>query len=594
MKNETIDIVRIFNQAWAELYCPPVKITIGKEKRSVRKAKFSVFNGNVYLSPDVIPPGCDPEEYLLWHFRHELSHVHHCPYDIKTAYSLEKAAYEVTNNWALAYLATQIFCDSHVDINYLPRRFNELPYYMRVVGDLPRSLAEQIMKEIYLFINPIYKSRNKEVAETAREILTVTLLDKTWHTKVRIIAHIIYSLSARHPKMFSKKKLEKYIESKPLLVREDFLHSSLDLFTETYASISKESAAREFYNQWVKPRLSKGEKERIKSMIDERMREQKGRRKREIGKGVGKLDENWEDGKFDFKERSLSDQFTRGRTIGKEPHLPTSLSKPYTKIGSDLLEEFLWRRYWYKSRAEHVMIKYLAESRRHQPTWSVIKYPDEWYIEDEIEDLDVETSLDEGPLIPEVTTIKWVEEPTPHGQSMISGFVPSAITILDVSQSMLNVHNQAAVAAFIAYLSARKAGGQTSNVVFSTRYFSADWDSPEEVKELALAMEFNELTIFPAYEVLRLTRGDRGPCFLMIITDGGWQNIDEVIPVLERIAESGHKIVILLIKGGDYPEKIEVLKRTPNVRIYEVTEPETDLQGLTISESMRTYKSYLT
>ena len=103
-----------------------------------------------------------------------------------------------------------------------------------------------------------------------------------------------------------------------------------------------------------------------------------------------------------------------------------------------------------------------------------MRYPDEWYIEDEIEDLDIETSLDEGPLIPDVTTLKWIEEPAPHGQTFASGFVPSAITILYASRSMREVHNEAAVAAFIAYLSARRAGGNTAVVTFSTGFISAD------------------------------------------------------------------------------------------------------------------------
>jgi len=144
------------------------------------------------------------------------------------------------------------------------------------------------------------------------------------------------------------------------------------------------------------------------------------------------------------------------------------------KIELKSLKEILWKRYWFKSRAQRAIIRYLAESRNRRPAWSVMRYPDEWYIEDEIEDLDIETSLDEGPLIPDVTTLKWIEEPAPHGQTFASGFVPSAITILYASRSMREVHNEAAVAAFIAYLSARRAGGNTAVVTFSTGFISAD------------------------------------------------------------------------------------------------------------------------
>jgi len=595
MSDQTVDLVSLFNQAWVELYCPPVKLTLGEEKKPTnRKARFSVVNGNIHLKPDIVPRGCDPDEYLLWYFRHELAHIHHCPYDIKTAYSLEKAAHRIVGEWGLAYLATHIFCDVQTDLSYLPRRFGELPYFTRMIGDQSKTLAEQIMQEIYLYVNRTFKSRNEDVAETAKEILAVSLLDKTWHTKVQMIAHILSRLRDRHPEIASQKGVTKYIEKNPLHVREDYLHSSLEMFTETYGTIADEPAAREFYRQWIEPRISREETEKIKEMVKEKPRFGKGRERKAQQKGAGMPKDLSGPEETGSLQKTLVGESPPEGTTGKEPHLPTSYSKPYGRLKSSIVDEILWRRYWYKSRAERTIIQYLAESRSRRPVWSVMKYPDEWYIEDEIEALDIETSLDEGPLIPEVTTIKWVEEPTPHGQSIVSGFVPCAITILDASRSMSNVHNEAAVAAFIAYLSARKAGGETSIITFSTKYTSADWDSPEEMKELNLSMAFDEFTIFPAPELLRLVQDNRGPCFVMIITDGGWQNVDEAVPILEKVADSGHKIIIFLIKGGEYADRIERIKRTPDLRIYKVTEPETDLHGLVLSESMKAYISFLT
>jgi hypothetical protein len=159
---------------------------------------------------------------------------------------------------------------------------------------------------------------------------------------------------------------------------------------------------------------------------------------------------------------------------------------------------------------------------------------------------------------------------------------------------MTNVRNEAAVSAFIAYLSARKAGGQTATVAFSTGYVSADWDASEEMKELSLAMEFGEFTVFPTPEVSKLVSANMGPCFIVIITDGGWQNVEEAVPALERIADSGHKIVIFLLKGREYPDRIELIKHTPDLRLFTLKDPEVDLQGLILSESMKTYKSFLT
>jgi len=66
MKTETVDVLRLFNQAWSELYCPPVKLSIiEKKKKSDYEAKFAVVDGTVYLKPDIVPRGADPEKYLL-------------------------------------------------------------------------------------------------------------------------------------------------------------------------------------------------------------------------------------------------------------------------------------------------------------------------------------------------------------------------------------------------------------------------------------------------------------------------------------------------------------------------------------------------
>jgi len=594
MEERIIDIIKLFNQAWSELYCPPVRLSLIEETENQKsEAKFAVVDGTIYLSPNIIPKGADPEKYLLWYFRHQLAHVHHCPYDIRMAYSLERAAYELVHDWDLAYLATQIFSDIQVDLYYLPRRFGDFPYHIRVIGRKPLTLAEEIIEGVYLCVYPIVKLRNESLAEAAREILLVSSLERTWHTKVQMIASILSRLKKRNPHLFSKKEIKKSIRNSPINVREDFLHSTIEGFLETYGAITDENAAREFFEQWIKPRLASSEEEKAKRILKANI---KKRRKRELedfdrDKEATLFEEIKEAGniqRFDVNLRSSYSDF-KG-----EPRLPTSMSKLYRKIRLGSINEILWKRYWFKSRAQRAIIQYLAESRRRRPVWSVMRYPDEWYIEDEIEELDVETSLDEGPLIPEVTTLRWIEEPAPHGQSFASGFVPSTITVLDVSQSMHEAHNEAAVAAFIAYLSARRAGGNTAVVTFSTGFISADWKSPEELKELTLSMTFDEFTIFPYHEIQRLISENRGPCFIVIITDGGWQNVEEAIPYLKRVSDSGHKIVIFLIKGGEYADRVELIRRTPRLRIQNVIKPETDLHGLVLSEAMKTYKPFIT
>ncbi len=588
------EIIKIFNEAWMELHCPPVTLKLEDEKHgrgSGSHTGFSAVNGEVHIGLKVIPKGCDPQKYLLWFFRHELAHVHHCPYDLRTAYSLEKAAYDILGDWDLAYLATHLFADLQININYLPRRFCEIPYSMQVLKGRRLSLLELLLQEVYFLINPVYKSSDKTLENISREILAVMLLDKPWHSKVQILAIILNKMRTLYPNLLSDRKMEKHIRRSTLRVREDFLPDSLKMFEEIFGGISDASDAKEFFKQWIKPRLPPEEKERIKKAIEEKARMLKSKSEESREKS-----ESLEEGKARDKERSRGGKGAPEKPLHEgleEPLLPTSLSKPYEKIDFRIFNEAFWKRYWYRSRAEKIIMHYLSENPSRKPVWAVVKYPDDWYIEDEIEDLDIDVSLDEGPLIPEVTTLKWVEEPTFHGQSLVTGFVPSEITILDASLSMSKIHDDAAVAAFIAYLSARKAGGETSALTFSTKYFSADWDSPDDLKEITLSMSFNEYTVFPAYEVERLISKNPGNCFIVVITDGGWQNIDEAIPMLERATDFGHKIVIFLLPGGEYPEKINILKRNPHLRIYNVDRPEVNLQGLVLSETIKTYRTFL-
>lgn len=600
LKVEVEDIAKIFNQAWLEFHCPPVKLRVrdgsGKDGSGGPAVIYAV-NGEVYVRPDIVPRGCDPHKYLLWYFRHELAHAHYCPYDLKTAYSLEKAAYNVTGNWDLAYLATHLFADLQINVNYLPRKFGELPYFMKVLKSYYTSILDYLLHEVYLHINPISKPANKAIENITKEMLSIILLDKPWHSKVQMLAITLTKLKTIHPSLFFPRRMKEHLIRNPLMLREDLLPGSLKSFEEIFGSVSDLSNAREFFRQWIEPRLPPEEKEKIKKMVEEKLSSQKtgsraGSDKKDAAAGKRESERKQINGKVSDRVGRLEESVFGG-DFGEEPQLPSSLSKPYEKIPSDIFNEAFWKRYWYRSRAERILMRYLSENPIRRPVWAVVKYPDDWYIEDEIEDLDIDISLDEGPLIPEVTTLRWVEEPTYHGQSLIIGFAPSAIIILDASLSMLKIHDDAAIAAFIAYLSARRAGGQTSAITFSTRYISADWSSPEELKELALSMAFNEYTIFPINEVRRLVFDKPENYFITIITDGGWQNINEAIPFLERMADLGHKIVIFLLPGGEYPDKVKAIKSSPNLRVYNVVRPEADLQGMVLSESIKTYRAFL-
>jgi len=578
MNKGRIDLVKIFNQAWSELYYPPVRLSIVDEPKDADECLFTVADGTVYLSPKRMPRGVDPERYLLWFFRHQLAHIHHCPYDIKTAYSLERAAYRILHNWDLAYLAMRIFSEVQVDLRYLPSRYGELPYHVRLIGREDSGLFGRIMDAIYLCVNPAFKIEDLSLSEAAREIIFISQLERPWHLKVQMIASILGRLMRMEPRLFSRREIKKSIRGETLHVREDFLNSTIERMLETYGLVRDEDEARRFFEHWLKPRLPRDESERLMKTLRLNLRG----RKRILKDLKAQKD----------SKPAKPHPAIEGELKG-EPHLSVSSSKPYEKI-RERIDEILWRRYWFKSRAQQAIMEYITESRRHRPVWSIMRYPDEWYIEDDIEELDVETSLEEGPIIPEVTTLRWIEEPAPHGQSFSSGFVPSAIIVLDASLSMIEARNEAAIAAFIAYLSARRSGGETAVITFSTGFASADWRSPDEVMELTLSMRFDEFTIFPLHEIRRFISEKAEPCFIIVITDGGWQNLDEAIPFLEDLSDLGHRIVIFLIKGGEYPDRIESIGRIPNLEIYNVTDPERDLNGLVLSETMKAYGRFLT
>jgi hypothetical protein len=596
----TYSIIPLFNQARTELYCPPCRLSfeLKDERKIFNPVPLSVLNGVVSLKGDIIPIGADPEKCLLWYFRHELAHIHHCPYDLKTAHNLQRSAFEVVRRWDLSYLATYIFSELQINLNYLPRRFNETPYPMQIFRNQDQKGLEQILIQVYKQVQlETEHLPTGSIAEVAKEIYAILRSNRPrqWHIKVQMIAVILERLMKQSPRLFSKKKLAKFIQSHLIPVREDFHPDSIGMIEETYGTIRNREEAQEFFKQWINPRLSSNEKEKVKEALRKKIRIQRRKRRWKGKVGEKKIQHLGEGQKSEeeLKDIEIKHFIPNEITSKEEPRLPTSLSQPYKKVDSKILDEAHWKRYWYRSRAENTIIQYLTESPSRRLVKSSKKYPDEWHIDDEIEALDIEMSLDEGSLRPEVNTQKWIVEPITQGQSMISGLVPSAIIVLDVSSSMLNYHDEAATAAFIAYLSAKKAGGKLSTLIFSTKYITSNWNDLEENKELVLSLAFDEFTIFPTQEIMDLTSKAATKCFILIITDSGWQNFEEAISTIQKIADIGHKVFIFQTPGGKYSNKIEKIKRSPELKIFKVDHPERDLKGLVLSQTMKNYETFL-
>ncbi|MEM2922418.1 MAG: hypothetical protein QXF26_08905, partial [Candidatus Bathyarchaeia archaeon] len=487
---KVVNAHELFNRARIELYCPPCifKVATGKERR-LSSVPLSVLNGVVLVGPSMIPQDCDQEKFLLWTFRHELAHAHHCPYDIKTAYSLERAAYAVSVHWDLAYLATLLFTDFQVDFNYLSRRFQEGPYHVEVlssrcsgIGQIPAVVQKMMLGE------KVRGGVKRVVKDAAKEIEVIMMSSRPWQTKVQMIAVVLERMRIRDPGLFSKKAVARYIAEHPIPVREDFHPATLKLFEDVFGGISDVQAAEAFFKQWILPRISDGAEKKFEENLKtsskmERKRREKGEvEKGSEGKPIGLSGEAGRKEPFDDK-------------LGKpdqEPILSTSISKHYDKLGSKIINEALWKRYWYRARAERTIMQFLSESPSRRPSWAIATYPDDWSIDEDLEKLDLEMSLEDGPFIPEVTTMKWYEEPSSKGQSAISGFVPSVIVVLDSSLSMSAIHDEAATSAFVAYLCAKKAGGETSTISFSTKYVSSGWESDDESKEMTLSLSLKE------------------------------------------------------------------------------------------------------
>lgn|GEM_PF-314595 len=617
--------IRAFERAREELYCPPCSLRILKDAKDSSRDSFQpILNGVVFLDPKEASRSINPEEFMLWSLRHDLSHAHYCPYDIRTAYELEKVALSACNDSDLAFLSLLLFCDLQVDCVYLRDRFRSTPFHLeeRFRRQRPKGI-ERLFYATYRVFYPEIKEYGipKEFGAYVGLLASAIQSPQPWRDKVRAIATIMAKIKGRSPGTFSSSAVRRFylgLGGRTLTVREDFEPNAIKRISEVLEGIENRAEARAFYDHWIKPRVSKNERWKgRRTSAHRKVREEKEKGSEAwTGDEGGNLEGNSE-GRGERGERGSGGSGGREgregrggkeggdyayedyegaskaeeRVAGASYKLPTTIGKE--RILEKLLtEDSIWKRLWYRARAEGSLMKFLAEGLHRKPRWTVLSYPDEWLIEDEIEDLDLETSMEEGPFIPEVTTIKWQNKPLGSMEGPIPGYVPSVITILDSSRSMANAFDEASTAAYIAYLSAAWAGGETATLSFSTDYVQAGWDEDFESKELALTIHFGGLTIFPTFALRNLLRRAGGPCFIVIITDGGWQNIDEANQVLKILGEQGHRIVVFHLYGWDYPEEVKKLQGNPFVTLYPVKNPSQELKDLVLKEAMRTYERF--
>ena len=567
MINNTVknSIKELFEVARKDLLSPPIfmkSIRISDKLKDGVKLKLLNGEVSVTLSPKFLGIN-DWRDILLWIFRHQLAHIHYCPHDLATAYMLEKEAYKILGNWKLSHKALEIMSDLLVDLLYLPRFFLKeplhIPYKFRKKPLGIENLTFQAYKLVFRDFLPDYPV-NERIGRYARDLLKVIFSPRSWRDKQRLTAAIINNLLDRYKKV-RKNTFKLMAESSPVPTVEDAKKDTIKEMGNVYGNIKDEGTALAFYENWIKERVSE---EEVRGKIKEKLEKVKSIKEKGKGKSIEKAEEG----------------------TGEEPYLPTSLSKQIKGIERSLLRDASWRRYWYRSMAENITIRYLSERkvRRYERSW--VSYPVDWTADDDIDKLDVDISLEEGPIIPEVTTFKWSYKKFELGEELLHGYRPSLLVILDSSKSMMSSFNKAAVAAFILYLNAKKSGGRTSVVTFSTNYLSGEWNDDDEIKEIILSLRLGEYTIFPAIEALRIIESTNDEVIVCIISDGGWQNLNDGIRALMNIKRLGHRVIFFHIYGWKYEKNMEKLRRV-GINVINVENPEIDLSNIAISLSRR-------
>lgn len=490
----------------------------------------------------------DPEggPLLLWYFRHCLAHLHYCPYNLRTVQVLSRAAYEEARSWAHVHNAVRLFADLQIDLFYLPLKYGRFPlhladeFYARPRG--LEALRYAAYKHVYKEALPLHRV-SWDVKFYGALLAEVILSPRPWVSKVKVVASIL----KRVQQLGQLKKLrERAGEGVPLT--EDLEADFLAEARRSMAGLSKEEA-RELYRHWVRERLDvKAMEKEVKRLL-----------KRAVVSGERGPEER----------QALAPM--RGE-VGEEPELPSRVSKPTAKVEG--VEELLWRALWYRAKAEEFMISYGGSVRR-RGAWAIYAYSDLWTVEDDIEDLDLEATTEEGPLIPEETTLKDVNTPSSSGEVLVQERAPSVLVVLDTSRSMLGASDEAAIAAFSAYLSAKRAGGRVAVINFSTNYVLAGWEEQDMVKEFALSAVQGELTILPLQGIKRALSGlEAGEgAVVMVITDCGWQNLREAVPFLERLSSAGHWVVVLHVEGWKYLKSVEAVSAARGLTLYRVHDP---------------------
>ncbi|MBS7627862.1 hypothetical protein KEJ36_03470, partial [Candidatus Bathyarchaeota archaeon] len=253
--------IRAFEKAREELYCPPCSLRIiknGSQGKASRDSFQPILNGVVYLDLKEAYLSINPEEFMLWSLRHDLSHAHYCPYDIRTAYELEKVALSACNDSEIAFLALLLFCDLQVDCVYLRNRFHSTPFHLeeRFRRNAPRGI-ERLFYATYRIFYPEIRNYNvpKEFEAYVGLLAGAIQSPQPWRDKIRSIATLLAKLRGRSPSTFSPSAIRRFylgIGGRTVTVREDFEPNAIKRISEVLEGIESREEAKAFYEHWLK------------------------------------------------------------------------------------------------------------------------------------------------------------------------------------------------------------------------------------------------------------------------------------------------------------------------------------------------------
>lgn len=256
---EDIELVnRLLIRARYEFHSPPVNFNIVVSPH-VKNLKFKLHKGVGHV---VIPKRLldqDALDIILWYFRHILSHIHYCPYDMKTAFQLQKLAFNECFDWNLAYISLYFLSELQIDLIYLPHRYGQPPSYLSYrFRDKPYGIFE-VLYAAYKRVFPkyvIHYELDPLAEDFGRQLAIIVSQLKPWGVKIRMIASMISRLRTLKPKYFKEKIIQQAISEISIPLKEDLMRDTLGSIREIYGEIKDLRTARYFFEHWLRPRSS--------------------------------------------------------------------------------------------------------------------------------------------------------------------------------------------------------------------------------------------------------------------------------------------------------------------------------------------------